>query len=75
PWNGKKRRKSIRVGGETGPQKRKNEGVVPPLPGQPSAVQEGLGSVVEDELAEEEAEDFEDGAERGGSECGTPMAF
>ena len=64
PWNGKKRRKSIRVGGETSPQKRKQE-AAPPLPGQASAVQEGLGSVAEDELAEEEAEDFEDGAERG----------
>ena len=64
PWNSKKRRKSIRVGGETSPQKRKQE-VVPPLPGQASAVQEGLGPVAEDELAEDEADDFEDGAERG----------
>ena len=64
PWNGKKRRKSIRVGGETSPQKRKQE-AVPPLPGQPSAVQDGLGAVAEDELAEEEAEEWEEGAERG----------
>jgi hypothetical protein len=64
PWNGKKRRKSIRVNGEMSQQKRKQE-VAPPLPGQPSAVQDGLGAVAEDELAEEEAEEFEDGAERG----------
>jgi hypothetical protein len=66
PWNAKKRRKSIRIGGETSPQKRKGfDGGVPPLPGQASAVQDGLGAVTEDELAEEEAEEFEDGAERG----------
>ena len=63
PWNGKSRRKSIRVGGETSPGKRK-EGPAPPLPGQASAV-DALGAVTEDDLAEEEAEDFEDGAERG----------
>jgi hypothetical protein len=62
PWNGKSRRKSIRVGGETSPMKRKE--VAPPLPGQASAV-DTLNAVTEDDLAEEEAEDFEDGAERG----------
>jgi hypothetical protein len=65
PWNGKSRRKSIRMGGEKSPLKRKPvAGPVPPLPGQSSNVQDGLGSLAEDEL-EEEAEDFEDGAERG----------
>jgi hypothetical protein len=64
PWNGKSRRKSIRVGGEAVGNKRKADGPAPPLPGQASSV-DGLTSVNEDELAEEEAEDFEDGAERG----------
>ena len=66
PWNGRTRRKSIRVGGETSPIKRKAlEGPAPPLPGQMSNVKEALGQVAEDDLAEEEAEDVEDGAERG----------
>ena len=65
PWNGRTRRKSIRVGGETSPIKRKAlEGPAPPLPGQASNVHDGLGALVEDDLAEEEA-DIEDGAERG----------
>lgn len=64
PWNGRSRRKSIRVGGEAVSNKRKAEGPAPPLPGQASSV-DGLGAVTEDDLAEEEAEDFEDGAERG----------
>lgn len=64
PWNGKSRRKSIRIGGEATASKKKAEGPAPPLPGQASNV-DGLGSVTEDDLAEEEAEDFEDGAERG----------
>ena len=66
PWNGKSRRKSIRVGGETTSPKRKAvEGAVPPLPGQISNAQGALGAVVEDELAEEEAEELEEGTERG----------
>ncbi len=64
PWNGKSRRKSIR-GVDKSPRKKAAEGPAPPLPGQVSNVQDGLGSVQEDEIAEEEAEDFEDGAERG----------
>ncbi|KAL2428633.1 Bud site selection protein BUD4 [Exophiala dermatitidis] len=64
PWNGKVRRKSIRVGGERALSKRKPvEGPVPPLPGQASNAQESLESVAEDELGEEE--DWEDGMERG----------
>lgn len=64
PWNGKVRRKSIRVGGEKATGHRKPiGGPAPPLPGQSSNVQESLGAVAEDELGEEE--DWEDGAERG----------
>ncbi|OQV09947.1 hypothetical protein CLAIMM_14019 [Cladophialophora immunda] len=64
PWNGKIRRKSIRVGGEKALSKRKPvEGPVPPLPGQASNAQEGLDAVAEDEIGEEE--EWEDGAERG----------
>ncbi|KIW15667.1 hypothetical protein PV08_05716 [Exophiala spinifera] len=64
PWNGKMRRKSIRVGGEKAMSKRKQmEGPVPPLPGQMSNAQETLDAVAEDEIAE--GEDWEDGSERG----------
>lgn len=64
PWNGKMRRKSIRVGGEKAMSKRKQmEGPVPPLPGQMSNAQETLDVVAEDEIAEDE--EWEDGAERG----------
>ena len=65
PWNNKSRRRSIRVNGVESPKKKINDTSVPPLPGQQSCVTQDLGAVVEDELAEEEAEDFEDGAERG----------
>lgn len=66
PWNNKSRRRSIRVNGEQESPKRKPvQGSVPPLPGQASNVGHDLGSLAEDELAEEEAEEFEDGAERG----------
>lgn len=66
PWNPKSRRRSIRTAGEDSPKKKKaTDGPVPPLPGQASNVQHDLGAVAEDEIAEEEAEDFEDGAERG----------
>jgi len=64
PWNGKPRRKSIR-GVDKSPRKKAMNGPAPPLPGQASNVQDALGSVQEDEVAEEEAEDFEDGTERG----------
>ena len=66
PWNGRARRKSIRVGGEQSPTKRKAmDGPVPPLPGQPSNATESMDTVAEDELGEEEGDDLEDGAERG----------
>jgi hypothetical protein len=64
PWNGKSRRQSIRTTGETSPRKRGLHTPVPPLPGQVSAVQDGLGVVAEDEMAEE-ARDFDENAERG----------
>ena len=64
PWNGKSRRKSIRMSTES-PRKKAPSGPVPPMPGQASAVQEALGAVQEDETAEEEAEEIEDGTERG----------
>jgi hypothetical protein len=64
PWNGKMRRKSIRVGGEKAVSyRRPGEGPVPPLPGQVSNAQQTLDAVAEDELGEDD--DFEDGAERG----------
>ncbi|EXJ64053.1 hypothetical protein A1O7_00388 [Cladophialophora yegresii CBS 114405] len=64
PWNGKTRRKSIRVGGEKSMSKRKPvDGAVPPLPGLPSNVQETLDAVAEDEIGEED--EWEEGAERG----------
>ena len=66
PWNPKSRRRSIRTAGEDSPKKKRAaDGPAPPLPGQVSNVQQDLGAVAEDEIAEEEAEDFEDGAERG----------
>lgn len=64
PWNNKTRRRSIRMNGEPSPKRKPVEGSVPPLPGLPSTVGD-LGAVAEDDLAEEEAEEFEDGAERG----------
>ena len=64
PWNGKARRKSIRVNGGMAVSKRKPvEGPVPPLPGQISNAQEGLDAVAEDDMGEEE--EWEEGAERG----------
>ena len=63
PWNGKIRRKSIRQSGGS-PSKKPSSGPAPPLPGQQSNVAGGLGSLNEDELVQN-AEEFEDGAERG----------
>jgi hypothetical protein len=65
PWNGKSRRRSIRAAGETSPRKKCPNAPVPPLPGQTSNVQDALGAVHEDDTAEEDAQDFEDDAERG----------
>lgn len=58
PWNGKARRKSIRTA--SGRRTQTSSGPAPPLPGQESAVANGLDSV-----AEQGNEEFEDGEERG----------
>jgi hypothetical protein len=58
PWNGKPRRKSIRT--TSGRRVPTATGPVPPMPGQESAVTNGLDSV-----AEQGDEEFEDGEERG----------
>ena len=63
PWNGKMRRKSIRQSAGS-PGKRPADGPVPPMPGLPSNVTAGLGSVDED-LASPPFEEIEDGSERG----------
>ena len=63
PWNGKIRRKSIRKSGGV-PSKAPSSGPAPPLPGQQSNVASGLGSVTEDESAQDIEEIGEDG-ERG----------
>jgi hypothetical protein len=65
PWNGKSRRRSIRTAGEASPKKKPVNSAAPPLPGQASNVQDGLGAVHEDEIAEDEAQDFDENAERG----------
>jgi len=65
PWNNKSRRRSIRVNGEESPKRKAGAGPAPPLPGHISNIQHDLGAVAEDDLAEEEAEETEDGAERG----------
>jgi hypothetical protein len=65
PWNGKSRRRSIRTAGEASPRKKGPNAPVPPLPGQANNTQDGLGAVHEDEAAEEEAQDFDENAERG----------
>ena len=64
PWNSKSRRKSIR-GVDKSPRRKVADGPAPPLPGQASNVHDGLGAVQENDIAEEEAEEFEDGTERG----------
>ncbi|KAJ5696218.1 hypothetical protein N7455_000889 [Penicillium solitum] len=64
PWNGSPRRPSIKAA--TGiPKKKPVPGVggVPPLPGQPSNVQEAPATIEENEPAISES--FEDGEERG----------
>lgn len=64
PWNGSPRRPSIKAA--TGIPKKKpvpGAGGVPPLPGQPSNVQEAPATIEENEPAISES--FEDGEERG----------
>ena len=62
PWNGKIRRKSVRLSGGS-PQKKQLGGPAPPLPGQPSNVATSLDSVAEDQMIN--GEDYEEGTERG----------
>lgn len=64
PWNGSPRRSSIKTGSGI-PKKKPVPGVggVPPLPGQPSNVQEAPATIEENEPAISES--FEDGEERG----------
>ncbi|KAF2714761.1 DUF1709-domain-containing protein [Pleomassaria siparia CBS 279.74] len=59
PWNGKQRRRSIRTTSGTR-RAASATGPVPPLPGQESALAGGL-----DAVAEQNDDEFEDGAERG----------
>lgn len=58
PWNGKTRRKSLRLSGSS-PQKKLAAGAAPPLPGFQSNVTPGLVSLAEDEaiLGTEESEE------------------
>jgi hypothetical protein len=58
PWNGKARRRSLRTA--SGARRAAATGPAPPLPGQESAVAGGLDSV-----EEQNAEDCEEGIERG----------
>ena len=61
PWNGKIRRKSIKIAGGSPRKKAVDAGPVPPLPGQSSNVQDTHMDTVE----EDPQDDLEDGAERG----------
>ena len=63
PWNGKIRRKSVRLSGGS-PQKKTFGGPAPPLPGQPSNVASSLDSVAEDQFLLN-GDEFEEGTERG----------
>ena len=63
PWNGKIRRKSVRLSAGS-LQKRVPSGPVPPLPGQTTNVSNGLDSVTEDQ-AMSNTDEIEDGVERG----------
>lgn len=63
PWNGKMRRKSLRLSGGS-PQKKIVAGPAPPLPGQQSNVMNGLVSLTEDETILG-AEECEESGERG----------
>lgn len=63
PWNGKTRRKSLRLSGGS-PQKKILAGAAPPLPGHQSNVSHGLDSLAEDETILG-AEEGEESGERG----------
>lgn len=63
PWNGKTRRKSLRLSGGS-PQKKMLAGAAPPLPGHQSNVTHGLDSLAEDESILG-AEEGQESGERG----------
>jgi hypothetical protein len=62
PWNGQARRPSVKMAGAI-PKKKPVPGSVPPLPGQPSNVQEAPATIDENEPLVTEA--YEEGEERG----------
>ncbi|EPS29243.1 hypothetical protein PDE_04192 [Penicillium oxalicum 114-2] len=62
PWNGQPRRPSVKLAGSI-PKKKPLPGAVPPLPGQPSNVQESPATIDENEQLVTEA--YEEGEERG----------
>lgn len=62
PWNGQARRPSVKMAGAI-PKKKPVPGSVPPLPGQPSNVQEAPATINENEPLVTEA--YEEGEERG----------
>lgn len=63
PWNGRMRRPSVKMAGSSIPKKKPVAGAVPPLPGQPSNVQEAQTNVEESEAFTNDV--YEDGEERG----------
>ncbi|KAJ5485483.1 hypothetical protein N7539_005471 [Penicillium diatomitis] len=62
PWNGQPRRPSVKLAGSI-PKKKPVPGAVPPLPGQPSNVQEPPATIDENEQLITDA--YEEGEERG----------
>lgn len=63
PWNGSMRRPSVKMAGSSIPKKKPVAGAAPPLPGQPSNVQEAQSTVEESEPFTNDV--YEDGEERG----------
>lgn len=63
PWNGQVRKPSVKMAGSNIPKKKPVPGSVPPLPGQPSNVQESQATIDENEALSNEI--YEDGEERG----------
>lgn len=63
PWNGQMRKPSVKMAGSSIPKKKPVPGAVPPLPGQPSNVQETPATIDENESLANEV--YEEGEERG----------
>lgn len=63
PWNGKMRRPSVRATGSSIPKKKPVAGAMPPLPGQPSNVQDIQATIDENDTLADDI--YEDGEERG----------